>query len=532
MAVTYPNKRGNMYIGNMLPEQIDCILSIREQKVIPSLKRMIFNFPPELVLESLERGISIRDILGNDPNKLKEYLGELRDYQTVGTAFMYMSPRSMLGDGVGAGKTAEIGALLNYLKLKGELTRFVMAVETSALGQTQCELMKFTGLNIVGMPATAYKIRKVIKNTDWTKVDGIVIRHSTLRSDILSKWFSLYLDEMGLSKLFNTFILDESSVIKNRGTKMFNYTSNICNIASRVHLLNATSFETHLMDIYNQMDICYPMLLPKKWRIEKQFCCYGTKKYWTKVNGQAKLNFARDMKGYKNQADFKESLKLVYFGRSKKEVGKELPHTYLVYEVEPTTDQSLALAKGYRYMEVLNAPSLIPEINIATTKETVPKLERLVELVQTEFQNMQVMVYCFHIEAQEAIYSEMVNIGRKPVVLNGSNTDDERTDIIRKFNSLEYDVIITNIQKSLNLYSGDVCIFYSMEGNPARMEQIRGRIDRSVDDRLKTYVLLLYKGTDEYKFFVDIASQRSKDARELTIDAKTAVDFFIEQMEV
>ena len=145
---------------------------------------------------------------------------------------------------------------------------------------------------------------------------------------------------------------------------------------------------------------------------------------------------------------------------------------------------------------------------------------------------MQVMVYCFHIEAQEAIYSEMVNIGRKPVVLNGSNTDDERTDIIRKFNSLEYDVIITNIQKSLNLYSGDVCIFYSMEGNPARMEQIRGRIDRSVDDRLKTYVLLLYKGTDEYKFFVDIASQRSKDARELTIDAKTAVDFFIEQMEV
>lgn len=532
MAVTYPNKRGDMYTGNMLPEQIDCILNIRNQTVIPSLKRMVFNFPPEMILESLEKGVSIREMLGNDSDRLSKYIGELRDYQTVGTAFLYMSPRSMLGDGVGAGKTAEISALLNYLKLRGELTRFVMAVETSALGQTQCELIKFTGLRVVSMPSTAYKIRKVIENTDWNKVDGIVIRHSTLRSDLLSKWFSLYLDEKGLSRIFNTFILDESSVIKNRGTKMFNYTSNICNIATRVHLLNATSFETHLMDIYNQMDICYPVLLPKKWRIEKQFCCYGTKKYWTKVNGQAKLNFARDMKGYKNQAEFKESLKLVYFGRSKKEVGKELPHTYLVYEVEPTTEQSLALAKGYRYMEVLNAPSLIPEIKIGMTRAEVPKLDRLVDLVQNEFQSMQIMVYCFHIEAQKAIYNELLAIGRKPVILNGSNTDDERTEIIMKFNSLEYDVIITNIQKSLNLYSGDVCIFYSMEGNPARMEQIRGRIDRSVDDRLKTYVLLLYKGTDEYKFFVDTASQRSKDARDLTIDAKTAVDFFIEQMEV
>ena len=63
------------------------------------------------------------------------------------------------------------------------------------------------------------------------------------------------------------------------------------------------------------------------------------------------------------------------------------------------------------------------------------------------------------------------------------------------------------------------------------MEQIRGRIDRNVDDKLKTFVLLVYKGTDEYRFLTQVVRQRAKDAKELTIDAKTAIDFFMEAME-
>ena len=80
------------------------------------------------------------------------------------------------------------------------------------------------------------------------------------------------------------------------------------------------------------------------------------------------------------------------------------------------------------------------------------------------------------------------------------------------------------------MHGGDVCIFYSMVTNPSRMEQVRGRIDRNVDSKTKTFVLLLYRGTDEYNFFVQKVKQRAVDSRELTIDAKTAVDFFIDSM--
>ena len=531
MAVKVPVMWNNMYLGDMSEPQAELIMQTRESKVIPNLKNMLFDFPIDLIQQSIDEQQSIRNIIKRDKIDYTQYVAQLRDYQTVGTAFMYLSPRSIIADGCGLGKTAEVAALINWLKYKGEMSRFLIAVETSAIGQTQAELMRFTGLYVVAMPSEATKIRKIIEKTDWTKVDGIVIKHSTLRSDPFSKWLALNINEEGMCNIFDTFFLDESSVIKNDTTKMYSYTKNICQIVKRVHFMNATTFETNILDIYNQMDMMDQSLLPKKWRIEQEFCTYARTSYWTKENGKAKMNWRRERNGYKNQAAFKESLKLVYFGRCKKDIGMDLPHIYKVYEVEPTNAMSLGLEKGYRYSELLNCPSLIPDCGIPMDRKNVPKLDRLCELIENDFSQESVMVYCFHLAAQQTIADELAKIGRKPVILNGSITDaTERYKIQQAFNNGEYDVIITNIKKSLNLYGGDVCIFYSMETNPSKSFQIASRIDRNVDDKLKTFVMLLYKGTDEYRFFTTTVKQRAKDARDLTIDAKTTVDFFFESM--
>lgn len=531
MAVKVPVMWNNMYLGDMSEPQAELIMQTRESKVIPNLKNMLFDFPIDLIQQSIDEQQSIRNIIRRDKIDYTQYVAQLRDYQTVGTAFMYLSPRSIIADGCGLGKTAEVAALINWLKYKGEMSRFLIAVETSAIGQTQAELMRFTGLYVVAMPSEATKIRKVIEKTDWTKVDGIVIKHSTLRSDPFSKWLALNINEEGMCNIFDTFFLDESSVIKNDTTKMYSYTKNICQIVKRVHFMNATTFETNILDIYNQMDMMDQALLPKKWRIEQEFCTYARTSYWTKENGKAKMNWRRERNGYKNQAAFKESLKLVYFGRCKKDIGMDLPHIYKVYEVEPTNAMSLGLEKGYRYNELLNCPSLIPDCGIPMNRKNVPKLDRLCELIENDFSQESVMVYCFHLAAQQTIADELAKIGRKPVILNGSITDaTERYKIQQAFNNGEYDVIITNIKKSLNLYGGDICIFYSMETNPSKSFQIASRIDRNVDDKLKTFVMLLYKGTDEYRFFTTTVKQRAKDARDLTIDAKTTVDFFFESM--
>lgn len=530
MALRYPVMKNGLYYGNLSEKRANLILACRDLNVVDNLTDMIFDFPPDLVLRSIEESKSIRKIITEESIDHRQYMGKLRDYQTVATAFMYLSPRSMLGDGVGLGKTAEVSALINYIKQLGEMDRFLIAVENSALGQIQCELMRFTGLYVVQMPSEQRLMKKVIENTYWPDVDGVIIKHSGLRSDLFSRWLSLYLNPDGSSKIFDTFILDESSVIKNSNTKIADYTNNICNIVPRVHYLNATSFETHIMDIYNQIDTMDPNILPKKWRIEKEYCRYGSRSYWKTEGGKPTIKHSWKIVGYKNESDFKRSLLLFYFGRSKKDVMEELPNQYMVLEVQPNNEQSLALAKGYRYQEVLNCPSLIEDLGMETNSKNVPKLERLISLVENEFDGSRIMIYCFHIQAQYAIEKELTDIGKKVAVINGSNTDQERWQTVSDFNKGKYDVLITNIKKSLNLSGGDVCIFYTIESNPSKMEQIRGRIDRNVDDKIKTFVLLVYQGTDEYKLLVEVVRQRAKDARNLTIDAKSAIDYFMESM--
>lgn len=530
MSSRHPNIHNNRYIGYMKTEQADLIEQIRNTDDIPNLRKIIYNIPSDIVKEAIERcerPLAIIKERGENPT---DYLGELRKYQTVGTAFMYYSPRSILADGCGLGKTVEVSALINLLRSRKEIKKFIIAVETSAANQTQKELMKYTGLNVLVLPPEAHKLKRVINKTDFTKVDGIVIKHSTLRSDFFSTWLSLNLDEKGMSKMFDTFFLDESSVIKNNKTKMYEYTTNICNIVSRVHLMNATTFETNIMDIYYQLDMINDSLLPSKTRIQNEYCDMTKNSFWATRNGKAQQFSSFTIGGYKNQAKFKEALKYVYFGRSASDVGKDLPHIYKVYEVYATQEQQFAMAKGNRYNEVLNCPSLIEDMACETDRKTSPKLDRLCTLIENEFANQQVMVYCFHVEAQKAIARELEALGRKPVILNGECVDEERVKAQDGFNDGTFDVIITNVKKSLNLQNGNACIFYSLETNVAKFEQIRGRIDRHVDDEIKTFVLLLYKDTPEEQFFSDVVASRAQASRDLTLDAKGAADFFYEAL--
>lgn len=529
-----------MYISDLSAQEITNIEVIRKVNKIDSLTHMIFNFPFELIERSIAEDKSIREIIKEDKIDYRQFIGALRDYQTVGTGFLYYSKHSILGDGVGLGKTAEISALINLLYQRKELKRFIMAVENSAIAQTAVELMRFTGLKVVWLQTDSAKLKRMIQKTDWGKVTGIIIKHSALRSDVFQRWLAEYAREDGTSGLYDTFILDESSVIKNNKSKTYTYTKNIASMAKRVHFMNATPFDKYIMDIYHQLDLMDSNLLPLAWRIEKEFCTHSNSHYWVKEKDEygvpkavRKRRF--DIAGYKNQEIFKNRLKLVYFGRASSMVGLSRPNVYKVYTVEPSKAQLDAIENKFRYNEVLNCPSLIPELHIATNRKDNPKIDRLCELVTNEFSDSRIMVYCFNIEAQEAIKKELDSLGRRCVILNGRMTgaskDLDRLKIQDDFNNGTYDVIITNIKKSLNLQGGDVCIFYNMSTTVSSMEQIRGRIDRNINNNIKTFVLLLYENTPEYDFFTQTVKKRAKDSRELTIDAKTAIDFFMDSIE-
>lgn len=532
MAVKYAIEYNGCYVGSMTRTEIDAITNIRMCECISNLKKMIYDFPDDIVEKSVKDKKSIKEMVKSgevsiDPSTM---YGELRDNQTVAVGFLYWSRRSLLGDAVGSGKTVVTAALINYLRAKGESNRFIFFADSAlSAKQVQKELIRFTGLNIGLMPSQAAAMRKYISNTDWNKIEGIVTTHSALTSDTLMYWLAQFV-EGNRCTMFDTVFLDESSVIKNKTTKVYRYTASLIDKVSRAHFLNATSFETCIMDIYNQIDLLRNDMLPKAWRIEQAYCVFKNEPYWVTQAGRPVQKYARKLVDYKNQEEFKEKLKMVYFGRSKKDLGLDTEHEYRVYTTYPTNRQIFEISKGANYQQVLNCPSLLENTQIKFDLQGVPKLHMLISLLQNEFRGKSVLIYCFNVDAMRVIQRECDNIGRVSKIIDGSTPVQERMETKDEFNSKKIDTVITNIQRSLNMYGGDVCIWYTYTGNPAKMEQIRGRIDRNVDDSKKIFVLLLYKNTAEYTFFTDIAGRRAKSSRELTIDTDTCIDYFINEI--
>ena len=118
MGQTHAQEQDGAYIGRLTQSQIENILNVIGQEHIPELDNLICNYPISVVEASIKQNKSVRAMLQEVGVQPSQFLGKLRPEQTVGVAFMYYSPRSILGDGVGLGKTVEISALLNLLMAK------------------------------------------------------------------------------------------------------------------------------------------------------------------------------------------------------------------------------------------------------------------------------------------------------------------------------------------------------------------------------------------------------------------------------
>ena len=88
MSVTTPTIYNGMYLGQMEPKIASYILDIRGRESIPNLKHMIFDFPAELVLRSIEEEKSIRDIVRDEQLDYKKYLVDILTYYCNNSSFL------------------------------------------------------------------------------------------------------------------------------------------------------------------------------------------------------------------------------------------------------------------------------------------------------------------------------------------------------------------------------------------------------------------------------------------------------------
>lgn len=509
MGTTYLNVFNGRYRGSKLSEdkckELEKIISLdKENGKCEELKHIICNISDEDTIAYIN---SYED-KNATPITVNKPLGELRDDQTLGVAFMYAAERCILGDSVGMGKTVESAGLIQRLKQDNPNMRFCVFTGTNLTVQFRKELVKFTG-EYVTLLETAEQTRlskfynQYPYTSDKSEIPNVVGSHSLITAPIFIQWLEQY-KAVHKEYPFDLFIVDESSILGGTDTKIVDTFSLLANNVPRIVFLNATPFETSLLTFYNQLNILDKSLMPTKTEFQNQFMVMDYTGIYPRPTGK-----------YKNEEDFKQYIGYRYFARTRKDKGAKIENSGGGVIVSPLSKiQKSLLKRTTMYRMVYDCPQYL-DPDIEFNEENVPKLQSLNSLLSNECKGNQVIIFVPYIDSQTEIRDWLIEKGYKVDVLNGKVKQKERTRIIDEFKNGDLDILITNVQKGLNFGNCNYCIFYSMDTNPSRMLQFEGRITRDFDIIGKNIYILCSEGK-EMNTLNEVLRSRTKATTDFT----------------
>jgi SNF2 family DNA or RNA helicase len=487
--------KGKYFQGNMSDDQAEAILTlITEYDEVKSLIHCIKNVPEHIIIdikrdaEDYERANSS---LEGFKHKYHEEvgLGTLRDAQTIGVAFMYYSGSALLGDEVGLGKTVQIAGLCNILTKELENAdrefRYLFLTEKSSAGQIRDKMIQFTGEYV-----------ELIESGEKEVIADYLLRHGKKKHCSFVGSHSLMNSPEFLTHVakhpFDLVIIDESSIAKNQASEFYINCKSLFKFIKRKILLNATPIELAVREMYNQLDLLDPNFMPTVGDFNKRY---------TKTK---RGMFGYQPDGYKNQEEFKEAVTLRYLARTRADLGaKYSDNMYKTILIPLSPEQKKLSKKTTLHQMVTDYPTGVDR-NLEFNEFTTPKLAVLFKIIEEAigvFQN-QALVYCRFIEAQEKMKQMLIEKGYRVVVLNGQSKTTARADIVNDFNQGQYDILITNVLRGIDLKTCDNCILYTIDPNPQKMVQFEGRMTRELDILYKSVFLLVAMGKEK-KFVED-----------------------------
>ena len=505
-------------------DKIEQLLEMdKNNQYLSDLRHKIYNMADSEVNDLIE----IVESGATEIPKFELVHGTLRDEQTIGVGLLYLAGNAILGDSVGLGKTVETAGLINYLKeqyeARNEVFRYLVLTEKNLAVQVRKELVKFTGEFVELVSSGEDKVmKKFVENHDIDTVIpyNIVGTHSLLTTPSFISWVEQCRTQ-GVGFPFDLLVVDESSCLGNTKTQIVDGYKALAKYCKRIIFLNATPFETKLDIFYTQLSLLDPKLLPTKEAFKKEYCEIDYTGMFPRPTGK-----------YKNQENFKQKVGYRYFARTRREKGAVMEDCEGRVITSPlSTIQKEWLKKTQLNRMVYDCPTAL-DSSIDFNEINVPKLQSLLDLLQTECSNMiSILIFVHFKEAQSLLSTWLTNKGYSNRVLNGDTNNEERQDIIKGFQDKSYRILLTNVQRGLNFGDCNCCIFYSYDPNPSKMIQFEGRTTRSFDIIGKRVYVLCSEGKERNRLD-EVVSQRAKATTEMSsTDLSVIMDILLRNYE-
>lgn len=500
-------KRQVKYFGNALKgdfltdddcRKLDTILQIHDGSgSIPDLTNKIVDLDEDQVESVINNGFLLGDV--------KE--GKLKDYQTVNVAYAYFAKRAILGAGTGMGKTPIVAGVINLLREeyedRGKPFSYLFLGERNSLRQIQRKLVRFTGEPVQVTTGERHVLERVFSEHPLETRPNLLVSHSALDKHLFYDAVNDYKNSNGKPP-FDIVIIDESSNIgvatgstgsmKNKKFKNLQWIME--GVDYRIGL-NATPMGLNLLTFFHQIHLVDESLLPTKTNFMERYVVqeYDHFAGYKKPTGE-----------YRHSEEFQELVKYRYLGSTRKGYGGTISNCKGELISVPLTPVQERLLKETSMPKMVYDCPWYFDRNIPVLPSNAEKLG----VVRDKIEEMSprgepVFIYAHNLESQYGLQYFLEGVGIYPEILNGTQTFEQKQEIIERFSSGETRVLISNVEKSLDFEVCKNLIFYTSITDPSKMQQIEGRFTRGFNIEGLRVVMLTTKGKEEKKLLEEVA---------------------------
>ena len=416
-----------------------------------------------------------------------------RQHQRVGIMWLYLAKDCLLADTMGSGKTTEIGGLVAMLLQTGELPekgRVVIVPRAAALRQWNAELLRMMpGLNLVMAEGLTKKKRIELYLQNW---QVLLIGPEMLRYDA----------ELIMRYKLAAVITDDIDQLRNPDNETSYWLNRIGNHADRYVKASGTPLQKRLPELHAILGAEGRRAFGEREWFEKRYIRYDT---ITDIDGRGNETVRTKVVGVRNMTEFKRKLAPLVLRRTAADLKDVTLPTIipedvyldlhprqrayynelkkgviqLLKEDRVQTKRVTALSKLHYGSAICAGLSAMGEEDGPGTSM---KLDWVMDKLGGDLSDEKVVIFANLKDIVRSLQYRLRDEGTGFVTIWGVNKSkaDRHAAQQRFWNDPHCKVLIgtKSIEQSLNLQVSRHLINIDTILNPARMEQLAGRIRR------------------------------------------------------
>lgn len=350
-------------------------------------------------------------------------------FQKESIQFLNSSPKAMLALAPGLGKTA----CSIFAADIAENSNHILVVAPLTLVQNwQREIDKWLGEGSVRWHGG--------KTDKWPSRDRWVVTNYATVSRNLAKILSFDWDIV---------IVDESILVKNRKAQRTSAIKTLVGEVGRAWLLSGSPTSRFYDDLWAQLNILHPKRFSSYWRFTKRYCVVEDNGWGMQITAN-KFDAAQRLQ---------EDLADIYFARTQDQVLDLPPWLFETYEIELYPDQW----KKYQQMEMVFWADL-GEGEIVLSPNVLSQITRLIQLASNpsiiggkgkaakwdaavdmlEWVEKPAIIWTNFIDTGNKVAERIAGRGYTVAVLTGQTKEDDRQEIVDRFQAGDLDVIVAH----------------------------------------------------------------------------------------